>query len=316
MADSFELVRRRVMAQCPLAPALLAEMWVQDGYNLIADQRPWSWLRGENNFTINVSKSGTVNVTKGSSTVTGVGLTFAATDADRQFRVGGTGVPYSISTVNVGLNTAVLDQSYAGETAAATTASIFDGYVTCPEDFGRFIAVLDLTNAYNLHLWVTESELNLWDPNRVNSGTPFSLVSRRLASTSALNGRIQYELWPYALTTRTYKYFYVKRPASLVDADTFLGPLRHRTDILLKAALVAASEWPGTLKDKNPYFNLGLAQYHRDQLMKELDLLAARDEEVYMTWMDTVGINRNFAPIDSKYMQNHDMGFVNNAPRY
>lgn len=315
MADSFELVRRRVMAQCPLAPALLAEMWVQDGYNLIADQRPWSWLRGEAAFLINDSRTGTVNVTNNSTTVTGVGMTFVAADADRQFRVG-SGVPYSISTVNVGLNTCVLDRVYAGTTAAATSGRILDAYLTCPEDFGRFIGVLDPANNYSMHLWVTEAELNLWDPNRNNTGTPFAVVSRRLASTSALSGRIQYELWPYALSQRSYTYFYVKRPASITDSDTFLGPLRHRTDILLKAALVSASEWPGTLEQKNPYFNLGLAQYLRAQLDKQVDTLEVRDEEVYMTWMEMTGINRNFAPIDSKYMQNHDAGYMLASIRY
>jgi hypothetical protein len=308
MAETFENVYRQVMLHAPLASPFLCRTWVQNAYNRLCDYDNWSWLRGESEFILNVSKSGTVSVTRSSATITGVtaGL-FVAGDAGRQFRIGN-GPPYSILSVDAGANTCVLDRVYGDTTSATATATILDAYVTCPEDFSRFIAVLDPANSWRLYTNVTEKEINKFDPGRTSTGTPYCLASRRISTVTATLDRPQYELWPYCTTARRYPYYYIQRPATLTDTDDFTGPLRQRTDILLLSALAEAAEWPGPAADKkNPYFNLNLAAAKRMQFERELLTLSKADQELYMTWWDTADWNSwDFAPLDSKFLQNHD----------
>lgn len=307
MAKNVEQTWREVNANCPLAPPLLCRSWVQNAYSRICDRlNGWSFQRAEGEFAVAASRSGTVNVTKGSATVTGVGLIFAATDDERQFRIG-SGVPYTISSVDVALNTAVLDRVYLGETAAAATGVILDAYITTPEDFGSFIVVFDVARSWKLRLNITEAELNQMDPNRWSSGQSYALVSR----APAASGRIQYELWPYASNVARYPYYYYRRPEELTDAQYFGGPFRHRTDILVAAALVEAASWPGTSDQRNPYFNLQLAQRKSQELERMLQDIEQKDQDIYLTWLQTVGINQiGFAPMDSAFMQSHDFSYL------
>jgi len=286
----FEPICRLVQLRVPLAPALLVQDFVQEGYNRICDRRRWSWLRGEGQILLSAARSGTVSVTNGNATITGVGLTFVAGDLDRQLRV--TGSPYTITSVNVGANTAVIDNVFGGATSAAVSATVLDAYATMPTDFGSFWAVLDPDRDSVLTWWMTEDELNRADPNRSESGEPRALVSRRFGSTAANLGRVQYEAWPYWTSTdteRRFSYYYSKRPALLGDDELLQGPLAHRHDILVLAALEEAAEWPGPDKDKpNPYFSLKLSERKSERLEEQLENLERVDEEIYMTWLETV----------------------------
>lgn len=294
MADTIEQISRRVRAMCPLAPPLLTLEWIQEAYNKISDARPWSHLRGQGQLTVNDARSGTCNVTLGSATVQGVGLVFVAADAGRQFRVS-SGIPFTILSVDLGLNTCLLDEPYGSSTALATTGQILDAYMTMPEDFGRFVAVLDPPNNRQLHIFITDEELNFYDPKRMITGLPRALASRRFSTYSATTGQVQYELVPYALTSRVYPYFYIKRPGKLSFDDQLLGVLRHRPDLLVKGAILECCKWPGLDQQQvNPYskisdarVNLMVSEFEREEAKLE-----ARDEEIYMTWLETIGLQQ------------------------
>lgn len=307
MADTFQKIWRQVRLHCPMAPALLAQEWVTEAYREVCDRGDFSWLRAETEILTSAQRSGTVNVTRGSLTVTGVGLTFVAGDATRQFRISTSQPPYTIDTVNVGANTCALDRVFGGTTAAATTATILDAYITMPADFLRPIAMLDPSNGWQLHIWYTEDEINARDPQRSSTGTPWALVSRRLATISALAGRVQYELWPYATTQRNYPLYYIRRAEDLTDTTSFLGPLANRADLLTTGALVKAALWPGLEGRKNPYYNPQIALMLEKKFQAGVDRLQVIDQEIYPTWWETVSMLRApFAPIDSKFLQSHD----------
>jgi hypothetical protein len=312
VADTFADIWRGVRLRCPLAGPLLAQQWVRDTYEDVCRKHPWSWLRAEGEILTNDAKSGTVTVTRNSMTVVGVGLMFALADVDRQFRLPSAPV-YTITAVDVGLNRATLDRVYGGPSATAVQGVILDAYVTMPEDFARWLVVADPTNRWQLHWWITEEELNLWDPERSITMQPWALVSRRLSRTAATNGRIQYELWPYTLLARNYPYYYIRQPAPLSDDSYFEGSLRMSGDLLLQGALVEAAEWPGTEDRKNPYFNLNLAQRKREQFERRTAELELRDEEIYLTWWETVSwINKApLAPGDARFAQSHDFDAYN-----
>lgn len=295
MADTVEQIVRRLRGLCPLAPPLTALEWVQEASNKINDSRPWSHLRAEGQIAIAASRSGTVTATQGNAVVQGVGLVFVAGDAGRQFRVT-TGPPYTILSVDTGLNRATLDQPYRSPSVAATAGTVLDAYITMPENFGRFIAVLDPPNNRRLHVWTTDEELNFYDPQRSITGTPRAIVSRRFSTFPATEGRIQYELVPYQLNVYNYPFFYIKRPPALSLASTFSGVLRDRPDIFLKGALLECVRWPGVgiSADKvNPYTRL--SDNVKAGMLAEFEFmlaqLEARDEEIYLTWLETVKLD-------------------------
>jgi hypothetical protein len=297
---------------------MLSQYWVQQAYNKLCDRRPWSWLRAESEFLINPSNTGLVNVTNGSNQVTTTGITsgqlvMVASDKDRQFRVGTAAPVYTIIAVDVPNQVYTLDRVYGNPSSptGGLGATVLDAYLNAPSDFQRFIAVLDPKNNWQLHLWVTEEELNTWDAQRSSSGTPWAVVSRRLQTQGTFTGRIQYELWPYATAQKNYPFFYVRRPETLTDSTVFLGPLANASDVLVQLALAEAAEWPAYEDRKNPYFNLSLAEMKRKNVEAHIARLEVLDEEIYMTWLETVSwINRlQFAPIDSRYLQSHDQHY-------
>lgn len=308
-ADTFGATVRLVRLFCPLAPFMLARQWVTSAYQEVCDRKAWSWLRAENEFLINASKTGTVNVTHNSDTVSGGSIAYAASDVNRQFRTGTASPIYTIIDAD---NTHYqLDRVWGPASATATAATVLDAYLTMPADFRRFEAVLDVINNWRLHLWVTEDELNMWDAQRSVTGTPWAVASRRLATQGSLTGRIQYELWPYQLSNANYPYFYVRRPEALSDSSTFLGPLATNGNILVDRALAEAAMWPGLEGKQNPYFNLNLAKFKLSEYETQASRLEVLDEDIYMTWLQTTKIfGRPFAPIDSNYLSSHDANML------
>lgn len=309
MADTFATVWRAVRLHCPLADPLLCQYWARTAYQKICDRKNWSFLRAESQFLINASKSGTCDVTRGSATVSGGTLAYAASDAGRQFRVG-SGPLYTIIAADA--TTYTLDRVYGGTTATATTGLVLDALLTVPADFRRFIAVIDPVNNWQLHLWVTEDELNTWDAARTSTGTPWAVVSRKYATAGPLEGRIQYELWPFATAQKNYPYFYQRGPEALQDDTVLLGPLSTAGSLLVTLALAEAAEWPGTEDRRNPYFNPALARMKRDQAESYVNRLEVMDEEIYMTWLETISriTSYSFAPVDSRFIQNHDVAYM------
>lgn len=310
MADTFETVWRKVLLHCPDAPVGLALTWVQLAYNRVCDRRrKWSYLRGETSLTLAAARGGTCGVTQGSATVTPLVLTFSAADVGRQFRVDARGTPYSILAL-AGANI-TLDRVYEGTTAAAASGQILDAFVTLPEDFGGWLSVIDPYDSRQISTDVEEAELNFQDPDRQTTGVPMALVSRRLSSLTATDGRVQYEFHPYwtGSTSRSYPAYYWKRPGDLTDETVFKGPLRFRTDILLEGALGRAALWPGTADRKNPYFSMELARGHNALFEQEVAQLEAADEEIYLTWLETIGLQERdwgHPPMMGMDLRSHD----------
>lgn len=308
MAETLRTVAGAVLAHCSLAPYLLARRWVQDTYRRACDKGSWSFLRGEGEILTSASRAGTCTAARFSRAVQGNSLIFALTDINRQIRILGNQPPYSISRVDLVSNSCQLDRVFGG-TTGAYTATIIDAYVTLPLDFARFIGVLDPSNGYQLRYWITEEELNTFDPGRTGGGTPWLLASRRLIEeVPGFEGQIQYELYPYSSSARNYPYYYIKNSGVVGDDSVFRGPLRDRTDILLYGALANAAGWPGDGEKKNTFFNLQAAERYEAKFQAEIARLEVRDQEIYNTWFETISwISQPFFPVDSRFAQDHDI---------
>ena len=315
MSDTFRAAWQVAGLHCPLADPVLLRTWAQWAYNRACQRRNWSHLRTESLINVNDQKTGTVGVTVDSATVAGNGMVFAATDAGRQFRLASALPIYSILTVSLaGATSCTIDQVFTGTTDPAASAVILDAYVTMPENFQQFLAVVDPVNKWRLRWGITEDEINRWDPGRQSSISPRCLVSQRynVADTSNVTTapRARYEMWPYGTTKRSYPLLYKRKPEILDEESIFVGPFARRGfDIFLEGMLCRAALWPGLngTDKKNPYFNLNLSANHEARFYDMLDELATDDEDLYPTWKVLVDYPLAQVPWDSNWMQSHDV---------
>jgi hypothetical protein len=298
-------------------PALLAKDFVVTAYKEACDEKNWSFLRGEGEFLLQPARTGNVVLVQGSATVAGAGgsggMVFATTDIGRQVRALSAGPPLTIIDVDTaGDTSATLERAWDGDSSSSAPMTVSDIYATCPADFGHFVAVLDPQMQRQIRVFNTTEELNKADPGRMSTGQPWALVNYRLSALASTLGRVQYEWWPYfnSASTVRFPFYYMKRPATPADDDYFQGPLRERADAIIAGALAMAAEWPGTAEERNPYFNLQLAQRHRDRFRYEVGLLEVKDEETYLTWwreQPASGMSSGaLAPQSADYMQSHE----------
>lgn len=299
-ANNLLEMSRSLRLYVPQLPASLAEQFIRDRYRRILERRDWAALVREAEFHLNeMGIAGTVAITRGDTTVTGVGTAFAASDVGRQFKVGLSSPIYTITAVSTPTSMTI-DRAYGGTTTASETYRIFDGYVTPPDNFLRFVTIIDPQLGWRLHHYVTAEELNTMDPYRINFGIPYMLVDRMYDST----GKPQYEAWPYASAARTLYYTYILRGDDLVnDEDTPIWPIR--SDVIVQGALADAAKWPGTAEQPNPYFarpDLWKAyEAAFEDLMIEIE---RRDEDIYMRSLKYPMFTQ-FAPISANWMQSH-----------
>lgn len=318
MGDTFGQIVGSIRLRVPQAPVFLVEDWVRESFRRAWEYRKpaWSMARKEAAFVTNPQKTGTFKTTQDNAFVQipiGSAIQLAETDEGRQFRAGVNQPVYSIECVDVEGREIELDREYTGSTQAAVQGVILDAYITFPEDFGRFLAVLDPENFFKIHYWITDDELNAWDPQRSSTGTPWALVSRRYATVKKFRranqtvGRKQYELWPYSTSRHQYWYYYVMRAPAFSEDMELPGLLSDRSDLIRQGALAIAAEWPGTEDRKNPYFNMALAKRLHDDYIMELARLEVTDEDIYPTWWQQFStVEQRIGPFDGRYLQSHD----------
>lgn len=286
---------------------LLCRAWTQWAYNQFCDRRGWSHLRAQTNITANNQKTGVCGVTINSAAVAGGTLTFAATDVGRQFRLSSVPIYTIIAVSLAGGTSATLDRVYAEATDAAASATILDAYWTAPENFHRFIAVIDPQNKWKLRFWVTQDQLNSWDPGRMSTGNPYLLASQEYSPVPGFTGQARFELFPYQTAFRTYPVLYYRKPENMVDTQEIIGPLARRaTEVLLDGALSRAAMWPGNNGAKNPYFNLQLAEAHRALFEEKITEITVVDDELYFESMPLTEFSYADFPWTASWLQSHE----------
>jgi len=184
MLDTYTSIYNKLNLRCPAASSLLCRDWVSNAFRQIAERRRWSWKIKFGQFILPaLYNTGTVTVTRNSTTVTGVSTVWDNTMVGRQFRLG-TSPIYTIAQVN-SATSLDLDLVWGPATQSGVGYSIYQAYVTPPTDFHSLICVWDPN--YNWQLWlnVTQDEINAWDAQRSNVGTPYLVASRDYSTTYA-----------------------------------------------------------------------------------------------------------------------------------
>lgn len=302
MANTFLEMTRALRLHVPQLDEFLAQQFVRDRYRIILERRDWSGLRAEGEFLLDAAKTtGTVAVTNNSLSVIGTGTAFASTDVGRQFKAGAGSPVYTIATY-VSPTSVTLDRVWGGTTQATATFFIFDGYLTAPADFKRFIVVVDPKTGYRLRHWVSQDELLRVDPQRNFFGTPYALIDRRFNAS----GRVQYEAWPYSASQRSLPHFYVKQGEDLVDDDDVpIWPIR--SDVIVTGALADVCRWPGTKDNPNLTFGkMDIYESYRKEFEDKLVDLERQDENIYATWLTGQDwASWPWAPWSANWMQSH-----------
>jgi len=308
VADTFSSMYRGLRLWAPDVPIFLAQQLIRDRYRRASEHHLWSDLRGEDEFILNVAKTGgTVTMTRDSAAVTGSGTNFQSTDVGRQFYIGNRAPLYSISAV-ASTTALTLDRVFGDETdGAGLSYSILDAYVTCPTDFGWFLVVYDPKQNWRLRHFVTQDDLARLDPARTTAGTPWALVDRRRSTLTATSGQAQYEMWPYSVSERNYPYYYRKKAADLTDdTDTVIQSIPG--DVVTLGAKADLTMWPGSIERPNPMYDPSGRAYKlwEAQYQERLAEAAREDDSTYlMNWSTNEWSSWPYAPLDAGFLQNH-----------
>jgi hypothetical protein len=288
-ARTFRDVWGLVALHVPGAPVTLVQDWVQSAYDRLWGSRHWAWLRTETLLTTLASRDVVVATVVGSVTVTSVGL-FVSTDAGRQLRVG-SGQIYTIDSYT-DASTVVLTEAYQG-TGGAETATISDIYLPMPDDFRSVHTLTDLSLQRPIAWWISRDRLDLYDAGRTRSDSRFRvLAAYQMAADATYAGRMLYEAWPHPTAAGTYRLTYFRRGDTLDDDTEFGGVLATKTTALKTGALAQAAAWPGTVAQRNPYFDLRLAAVLKAEFEQECLQLGVLDDDQYLMDLQQIDLAR------------------------
>lgn len=296
MADTFGALWRQAKLHCPAVPTLLVQEWARITWQEAMDAKDWSFRRALTDFRTMASVTGTFTITLGASSGTAGTLAVVSTDVGRQLRVDGLPL-YTILAVSG--STITLDRPWREASLSAATTRILSAYVTMPSDFARAAECVDTAANRRLRLFIQSDEVHHADPARLLAGDPRCLVPTTLDPTTASLGYPRYELWPYLYTARTYHLRYFKQIADPTDAYLFPTVFTKRRRVLLDGILRYAAAWPGTITQKNPYFNLVLAEALSTRFAVGLDEAMFDDENLAPTWLGTLPLDSEHAGISS-----------------
>lgn len=309
MADTFATMYRELLQFVPNLPVFLARKLINERYRQIVETGTWSAMRAENVIVIpDAYSTGTVTMTSNSTTVTGSGTSWTAALIGQQLRVNSRGPQFTITAVG-STTSLTIEMAWPSPTASAQPYTILQAYVTMPTDFKRFIAVYDALRQWRLFFNFSVQELAGMDPARTSVGDPWLLADYRQSTA----GRVLYELWPGPTVARGYQYLYIKQAADLInDTDQPIYPLQGSE--LVYGALADVCSWPGTAEFPNPLFER--AQLHmpmfESKFRDAVNGAEREDQGTYLSWYQRPEFSTApYAPIDSRFFQNHAIGAMN-----
>lgn len=176
--DTIDKIASQLLLHCPLAGKPLATVWASNSWEKLARGRDrWSWLCKFGQFQIPAAYStGTIAVSSADPTLlTLTGGTFTAAMVGRSIRIGQYVAPYELSEFVDSTHMRItLPWGMADETAA--TFTIYQQYVTVPDDFAAFIAAIDPVRNTKLYCGAERREIDRRDPRRTTSGNPYVLA--------------------------------------------------------------------------------------------------------------------------------------------
>lgn len=285
----------------PDLPVVLAQRLINRSLSLIYSHRPWTFLIAEANIVSPASiTAGTMNVTRGSATVTPDATALAALGGltsplitRRQIKFSDGDAIYNIAAFDG--STITLDGLFLGTTNAASNYTIFQCYYSPPStDFLRWISVTDLINGNELGMLKTKEEMDRIDPQRTSTGDPLVIAAHRAVPEGFWDANVNvgdplYEFWPHPTSYRMYRAIYQRRGLELSSA-TDRPPSSIPDELVLAKAKKLAYDWKLGIEPEFlvAYRSLvpSLAQEYTERLRQAM----VQDDELFNTqWLPRLG---------------------------
>lgn len=185
-------IRFRLSQIAPGVSLELIDGWIQDRYTQILDMLPWKRLEGETVVQVPSSvNAGTVSVTQGTQTVTGVGMTWTAAINGLTMRINNATEFYIPTFVDA--THLLLDRNFEQPDVSAASYRIDQNIFLAPANARIIRAVRLFHPPRNLGL-PTPGELNAIAPGRETYGVP--RYAARTWDSSTTPPILQVELYP------------------------------------------------------------------------------------------------------------------------
>lgn len=302
--ETFGQIWNKVLLYAPDTPVPIVQEAVKRAYRTIVGYHYWSQLRADSEILIPaVYNTGTVDISQGSTTVTGDGTAWTTAMIGRQFAYGSVTPWYTITAVDDLLQTLTIDRAFELPSVNDGTYVIGQFYLEFPTDLGVLLHIRERNN--NWHItphYYNQEYLDRVDPYRQSSGTPVCIVAAppRRGGDNVIIPR--YELWPRpsAETLAMFRYY---KNSELVNAtDRPIDVLRP--EAIIYGALMDIAMWPGTGQKTNPFFNADVHKQYKEAFEEALHDSELADIDLHQTMVDYTESGLRY-PMDLKYWQNH-----------
>lgn len=260
----------------------------------------WSFLWGDAAIPTPIPiTQGTVTLVIGSNLVVGDADASAVWLAQtlspnpittRQFRVG-QGTIYNINSIDFTVPTAAiitLAGPYVDPTAGVGIGyQVYSVYFNAPtKDFLWWESIKDPISGYDISTTFQRESVDLWDPQRFQSGWPRSVLPYLInPQVGNFQNFPMFEMWPAPLNNYTYVGTYYRSGMPFINySDTVSSPLGE--DVVIAAAKVKSYEWCVANPDKvsrhegsyrvgasGYQYLLGMAQKERKDLLNDYILM-------------------------------------------
>ncbi|MBW2992514.1 hypothetical protein KY345_04825 [Candidatus Woesearchaeota archaeon] len=128
----------------------MVRIFVNNRYEEVANWYPWRWLY-ELDYpqrTTAIYDTGTVEVTNGSTTVTGSGTAFTSAMTNRKIKISGFEEIYKITYVSA--TELTLNVAYTGDTESGASYDIYEDELSLPSDCQEIIAIRQARTPHKL----------------------------------------------------------------------------------------------------------------------------------------------------------------------
>lgn len=276
------------MSFVPELNAVQAGVRLNRAYQHLLASHRWGFLRREALVnTVGLYTTGTVQVTNGSTAVTGVGTAWTTGMAGRWLRCSTQSEFYEIQQVTAA-NALTLTQPYAGA-SGTYPYTIFQMVYAKPTDCASIVGI---RRSLNMMQRTTEW-INTIDPERVSTGEPLYWANRTDET---------FEVWPVPEQVYVLRVFYMRQVPDLsAETDVPLVPER----LVLSMALVTAYRQLASDPERGAHY-LNLAQWAFAE-MQEL-MRAAVEEDMQKLSLPTQTLADGLdVPLSNDFWMRHDV---------
>jgi hypothetical protein len=202
---------------------------------IIRGKGDWSFWKLASTITLSASyDTGTVAATLGSTTVTGTSTVWVSGHAGMKIRIGG-GEEYTISSVNTGAQTLVLDHAYAETTDTGLDYEIYQDTYSLPAACDSVDRVWDATNKVRL---VPVAPIAFKSANVYANATQDSPLQYAVWGLDS-SGYTQLLFYPAPSEVATIVVWYKKRPTAVARSSPSASPdlPAHMHELVLQGVI-------------------------------------------------------------------------------